>query len=139
MVTLTPHFSLVIFSSSSLPNRSPARRHAVRRTSPKPPSPSVLEVEKAIGAGLFEDQDSRSQRGASSFFDSLSSEGSAEKKLREAGEWIIDRTEGASGSGQEVLMVVGLRILPFWILSLLVASGVIKLPFSVPFLDNLLM
>ncbi|KAG9449547.1 hypothetical protein H6P81_009512 [Aristolochia fimbriata] len=146
MVTLTAHISPSIFSSSTLPNRGSARHPAVRRTPPKPKQPSVLEVEKAIGAGLFKDQGSGSDQGGnSSLFDLLSSspinepEGSAEKKLREVGEWILDRTEGSSWSGQQVLMAVCLRILPVWILALLVASGLIKLPFSIPFLDNLLM
>ncbi|KDO64586.1 hypothetical protein CISIN_1g0304702mg, partial [Citrus sinensis] len=38
-----------------------------------------------------------------------------------------------------ILMVVFKWILPMWTLSLLVASGVIKLPFSMPFLDDLIM
>ncbi|KAM7484671.1 hypothetical protein LguiA_000680 [Lonicera macranthoides] len=67
-------------------------------------------------------------------------EGSAEKKLREAGEWILDRTEGASrSSGDKILKVMFIWILPLWILSFFVASGFIELPFSTPLLDDLIM
>ncbi|OVA01695.1 hypothetical protein BVC80_9071g11 [Macleaya cordata] len=67
-------------------------------------------------------------------------EGPVEKKLRETGEWIIDTTEGATRSaGQEILMVLCLRVLPLWVLFLLVASGFVKLPFDLPFLDDLIM
>lgn len=119
-----------------------------------------------------------------------------EKKLREVGEWLVDRTEsrgllgllslslslppdllrhyrietssklglqttrkksslfmisfelGAQVSvilnaydglaGQRILMAVSLYVLPVWVLLLLLASGAVSLPFSVPFLDDLL-
>ncbi|KAK3020034.1 hypothetical protein RJ639_003284 [Escallonia herrerae] len=67
-------------------------------------------------------------------------EGSAEKKLRETGEWLLDRTESSSrSSGKKILKAVFILILPVWILSFLIASGVIKLPFNTPFLDDLIM
>ncbi|KAK9276016.1 hypothetical protein L1049_005547 [Liquidambar formosana] len=67
------------------------------------------------------------------------SEGPVEKRLRETGEWILDRSEGASRSaGKQILMGMFLWIIPLGI-SLLVASGFIKLPFSTPFLDDLIM
>ncbi|KAL7163563.1 hypothetical protein ACSBR2_039634 [Camellia fascicularis] len=68
------------------------------------------------------------------------SEGPVERKLRETGEWIIDRTERSSNSiGKNILMAVFQFVLPIWILSFLVASGIVKLPFSTPFLDDLIM
>eukprot|EP00262_Sarcandra_glabra_P016478 TRINITY_DN538_c0_g1_i1.p2 TRINITY_DN538_c0_g1~~TRINITY_DN538_c0_g1_i1.p2 ORF type:complete len:167 (+),score=13.08 TRINITY_DN538_c0_g1_i1:102-602(+) len=133
------------------PNPKPAPRRVVNgarsTTTPTPQKqPSVAEIERAIGAGIFRDADRRpSENEIPSFFDLLSStpigqpEGSAEKKLRETAERFLDRTEGGSRSGQEILMVVCLRILPVWLFFLLVASGIIKLPFTTPFLDDFLM
>ncbi|KAF5208093.1 chlororespiratory reduction [Thalictrum thalictroides] len=67
-------------------------------------------------------------------------EGPIEKKLRETGEWIIGATEGPSRSaGQEILMTVCLKILPVWLLFLLIASGLFKLPFNNPALEDLIM
>lgn len=42
-------------------------------------------------------------------------------------------------AAKQILMVTFLWVLPTWTLLLLVASGVLKLPFSIPFLDNLIM
>ncbi|KAD2393571.1 hypothetical protein E3N88_40548 [Mikania micrantha] len=198
---------------SSLSDRSnPDSKHQVRRintaTPPQLPSvpigkqqkekkPSVAEIERAIGAGIYKDRDinrrvslsnhaiTKQHQLASSvtklmvtlrpsvmlhvvvtntsnfagkvllmleseqektLFDQILSnsigrtEGDVEKKLRETGEWIIDQTEGPTRStGKNILKVVFLWILPVWILSFLVASGVIKLPFISPFLDDLIM
>lgn len=41
-------------------------------------------------------------------------------------------------AGQRILMAVSLYVLPVWVLLLLLASGAVSLPFSVPFLDDLL-
>ncbi|XP_043700788.1 probable NAD(P)H dehydrogenase subunit CRR3, chloroplastic [Telopea speciosissima] len=114
---------------------------------PKQKQPSIAEVEKAIGAGIFRDGDSTRDSGENStIFDMFLStttsrpEGSVEKKLRETGEWLIDTSKGTSGSaGQDILFVVSLWILPVWMFLLLVASGVINLPSSIPFLDDLIM
>lgn len=113
------------------------------------PKPSVAEIERAIGAGVFRDRDTDSgSEQSKTLFDSIlsnsigKSEGSVEKKLRETGEWILDRTEGSSSSGsagKQILKGVFLLILPMWMLSFLVASGLIKLPFDTPFLDDLIM
>ncbi|XP_058087170.1 probable NAD(P)H dehydrogenase subunit CRR3, chloroplastic [Magnolia sinica] len=126
-------------------NRTPGMRRINGGPSPAKPKqqPSILEVERAIGAGIFRDQDDPRSDGGSTFFDLLSTtigqpEGSAERKLREAGEWIVERTENGSRSGQEILMVVCLKILPLWVFFLLVASGVVQLPFNIPFLDDFL-
>ncbi|THG14780.1 hypothetical protein TEA_027325 [Camellia sinensis var. sinensis] len=95
----------------------------------KQKQPSVAEIEK--GKTLFD----------SIFSNSVGeSEGPVERKLRETGEWIIDRTERSSNSiGKNILMAVFQFVLPIWILSFLVASGIVKLPFSTPFLDDLIM
>ncbi|CAA7397644.1 unnamed protein product [Spirodela intermedia] len=61
-----------------------------------------------------------------------------EKKLREVGEWLVDRTEARGLLGQRILMTVSLYVLPVWVLLVLLASGVVSLPFNVPFLDDLL-
>ena len=42
-------------------------------------------------------------------------------------------------AGKNVLMFVFQWVIPIWTLSILVASGLIKLPFNNPFLDDLLM
>ncbi|XP_010265436.1 PREDICTED: probable NAD(P)H dehydrogenase subunit CRR3, chloroplastic [Nelumbo nucifera] len=127
-------------------NRRRTRNAPVTPPPKQQQQPSVAEVERAIGAGIFRDRDPRGSGERSTLFDMLVSsplgqpEGSIERKLRETGEWVIDTTEGASRSaGQRILLVVCLGVLPVWVLLLLVASGVIKLPFSAPFLDDLLM
>ncbi|KAK9091565.1 hypothetical protein Sjap_024742 [Stephania japonica] len=108
--------------------------------------PTLAEIERAIGASSFGETDSRRFGEKSSLFDFLSSspigqpEGEVERKLRETGEWIIQTTEGDSpSSGHNILMLVCLGILPVWLLFLAVASGLLKLPFTSPALDNLLM
>ncbi|KAF5939263.1 hypothetical protein HYC85_023522 [Camellia sinensis] len=40
---------------------------------------------------------------------------------------------------KNILLAVFQFVLPIWILSFLVASGIVKLPFSTPFLDDLIM
>nr|XP_016447633.1 PREDICTED: probable NAD(P)H dehydrogenase subunit CRR3, chloroplastic isoform X2 [Nicotiana tabacum] len=89
---------------------------------------SVAEIERAIGAGIFRDRDtSREAKESKTLFDSIlsNSEGDVEKKLRE--------------TGKKILVVVFKWILPLWILAFLVASGMVNLPFSTPFLDDLLL
>ncbi|KAK1279545.1 hypothetical protein QJS04_geneDACA003082 [Acorus gramineus] len=141
-------------------SQAPQKRPNLRRRSSEPPptqnqqqqQPSVAEIQRAItsggskttGAGKF-GASSGGEGRSSAFMDLLAStpigmpESSIERKLRETGEWIIDQTEGKSRLGQEILMAVCLKILPVWLLMLLVASGIVKLPFHIPFLDDLLM
>ncbi|KAI3696280.1 hypothetical protein L1987_79292 [Smallanthus sonchifolius] len=142
-------------SDKSNPDTKPQARRINITTPPQPPSgkqqiekkPSVAEIERAIGAGIFKDRDiNRESEQEKTLFDQILSnsigktEGDVEKKLRETGEWIIDQTEGPSRStGKNILKVVFLWILPVWILSFLVASGFIKLPFISPFIDDLIM
>ncbi|KAI3491864.1 hypothetical protein L1887_43727 [Cichorium endivia] len=145
-------------SDRSNPETKPLVRRINIATPVQPPSvpagkqqkekkPSVAEIERAIGAGIFRDRDvNRESEQEKTLFDSILSnsigrtEGDVEKKLRETGEWIIDKTEGPSRStGKNILKVVFLWILPLWIVSFLVASGVVKLPFTPQFLEDLLM
>ncbi|GMN38514.1 hypothetical protein TIFTF001_007741 [Ficus carica] len=138
-------------------NKKPSHHHL------KPRQPSVIEIERAIGAGRFRDADHRHASLTSSYifishiymnleeekdvkFDmSMMSfpgkfEGSLQRQLRESGEWVTDRTEKRFRlSGKMILKITVLWILPIWTLSLLLASGVIKLPFSNQFLDQLIM
>ncbi|KAK1380624.1 Chlororespiratory reduction 3 [Heracleum sosnowskyi] len=142
-------------SSSSSENTSPPPPGSKRKppeakipASSSPPlqkKPSVAEIERAIGAGVFRDRnlDGDSEEGKTLFDTILSnsigkSEGSVEKKLRETGEWILDKTEGSSSrsAGKNILKTVFLLILPLWIISFLVAAGFVKLPFNTPFLDD---
>ncbi|CAH2045876.1 unnamed protein product, partial [Thlaspi arvense] len=106
--------------------------------------PSIAQIERAFGAGSY--RDSEGEMDMNTVFDELllghanKFEGKLEKKLREIGEIFVDRTESKlRSSGKPVLMFTIQWILPIWILSLLVACGVIKLPFSLPLLDDLIM
>ncbi|XP_059649529.1 probable NAD(P)H dehydrogenase subunit CRR3, chloroplastic [Cornus florida] len=145
---------------ASLPNnprpqtkRTPPVRRIKTSTTPPPTiqqqkQPSVAEIERAIGTGVFRDRDTddRDSKQSETLFDAILSntigktEGPAEKKLRETGEWIIDKSESVTHSaGKRILVVVFQWILPMWLLAFLVASGIVKLPFSTPFLDDLIM
>ncbi|XP_012467261.1 probable NAD(P)H dehydrogenase subunit CRR3, chloroplastic [Gossypium raimondii] len=123
------------------------RRQRLRQQKPHPP-PSIVQIERAIGAGSFRDADSSDleEQRRKTIFDGLlpvtggKFEGDIEKKLRETGEWIGTTTEATfRSSGKTILLVVLQWILPIWTFSLLVASGVIKLPFSTPLIDDLIM
>ncbi|CAL5428328.1 unnamed protein product [Camellia sinensis] len=145
------------------PSTTAAKHLQLKQKQQKQKQPSVAEIEKVIGAGVFRDRDTsnRNSEQGKTLFDSIfsnsvgESEGPVERKLRETGEWIIDRTERSSNSielilewgsrvivcfwGKNILMAVFQFVLPIWILSFLVASGIVKLPFSTPFLDDLIM
>ncbi|KAL2545953.1 chlororespiratory reduction 3 [Forsythia ovata] len=140
--SLPPH-------SNSLPitnNKTPPQFHQQEKLKRKQRQPSVAEIERAIGAGIFRDNDAnRESNRNKNLFDSIltnsvgKDEGSVEKKLRETGEWIIDQTERTSrSSGKQILMTVFLWVLPMWIFAFLVASGILQLPFSSPFLDDII-
>lgn len=106
--------------------------------------PSIAQIERAFGAGSY--RDSEGEMDMNTVFDELllghanKFEGKLEKKLREVGEMFVDRTESKlRSSGKPVLMFTMQWILPIWIVSLLLACGIIKLPFSLPLLDDLIM
>ncbi|PON87378.1 hypothetical protein TorRG33x02_168700 [Trema orientale] len=115
-------------------SKKPHRRHA-----PNPRQLSVIEIERAIGAGrdLEEEEDAKFDISMLNFPGKF--EMPLQKRIRESSEWITDRTERAIRlSGKRILMVTIMWILPIWTFSLLVASGAIKLPFSNQFLDHLI-
>ncbi|GLT97925.1 hypothetical protein SLE2022_154670 [Rubroshorea leprosula] len=112
----------------------------------KPQQPSIVQIERAIGAGSFRDADSSDLDRRKTIFDGLlpittgKFEGAVEKQLRETGEWISSNTEAKfRSSGKIILKFVLKWMLPIWTFSLLVASGVIKLPWTSQFLDDLIM
>ena len=79
---------------------------------------SVAEIERAIGAGIFRDRDtSREAKESKTLFDSILSnsvgenEGDMEKKLRETGEWLIDKTEDTSASAGSKFLLYLLLLL----------------------------
>ncbi|XP_021293254.1 probable NAD(P)H dehydrogenase subunit CRR3, chloroplastic [Herrania umbratica] len=123
------------------------RKRRQRLHQQKPQPPSIIQIERAIGAGSFRDADSSDlEHRRRTVFDGLlpitggKFEGEIERKLRETGEWIGSRTEATfRSSGKRILLVVLQWFLPIWTFSLLVASGVIKLPFSTPLIDDLIM
>lgn len=125
------------------------------RTAPSPPGneqkktqkqqPSIIEIERVIGAGRFSDADPKELEQRKSVLDGLlptdgwQVESSVERNLRETGEWIVDQTERRPASaGKSILIAVFKWVLPVWVLMFLVASGAIKLPFGIPFLDDLI-
>nr|XP_043627761.1 probable NAD(P)H dehydrogenase subunit CRR3, chloroplastic [Erigeron canadensis] len=146
-------FSLSDKTNPDDSNAKPPQRQKKTSRIPRQPQqvvarkPSVAEIERAIGAGIYKDRDiNRESEQEKTLFDTILSnsigrtEGDVEKKLRETGEWILNKTEGPSRStGKNILKVVFLWILPLWILSFLVAFGVIRLPFVSPFLDEFIM
>ncbi|XP_059447403.1 probable NAD(P)H dehydrogenase subunit CRR3, chloroplastic [Corylus avellana] len=125
---------------TSLPKKQQQQQNKRQR-------PSIAEIERAIGAGRYRDIDAselKEEEVANFDFMSMSFtgkfEGPVEKKLRETGEWLVTSTESRfRASGKKIFMFVFQWMLPIWTLSLLMASGVIKLPFSTPILDDLLM
>ncbi|CAL9128910.1 hypothetical protein MUK42_26130 [Musa troglodytarum] len=141
--------SLPVASAKSSPRRptivaskTTRPRRKVNGSPPRKQQPSVAEVQKAIGVvdDPYSSPDGASSSSSSSspFLGFLQDESPAERKLREAAEWVVDRTEAQAQSGQRILLLVCLNILPVWLLLLLVASGVIKLPFDLPFWNDLI-
>ncbi|OMO99758.1 Armadillo [Corchorus olitorius] len=109
------------------------------------PAPSVTKT-PGISSNSFHSSDLEEQK-RRTVFDGLlpltagsKHESEIEKKLRETGEFIGSKTEAAfRSSGKTILLVVLQWFLPIWTLSLLVASGAIKLPFNIPQIDDLIM
>uniref|UniRef100_A0A0F7GZH3 Chlororespiratory reduction 3 n=1 Tax=Pelargonium transvaalense TaxID=158603 RepID=A0A0F7GZH3_9ROSI len=117
-----------------------------QRPRPKPkPKPTLIQMERAIGAGSYRDTDTASSDAEvkKTEYDGLlpittgQFETPVEESLRRTGEWLVQRT--SRGPGKGMLLFVLKWILPIWTLSLLVGTGIIKLPFSTPFLDDLFM
>ncbi|KAF0914303.1 hypothetical protein E2562_027858 [Oryza meyeriana var. granulata] len=149
---LAPRLAVVASSAASA-SGEPVRR--IRRRAPGPPTPpltsapapaqpSVAEVRRAIGLGDDDPSASRGER-QSAFMELIAStpigqpEGDAERRLREAAEWVVDTTEERACQAQKSLLLLCMKIFPLWLLLLSIALGIIKLPFDIPGLDNLLM
>ncbi|XP_019169815.1 PREDICTED: probable NAD(P)H dehydrogenase subunit CRR3, chloroplastic [Ipomoea nil] len=140
-------------------NSSSSTSHSIPKTSPSLPKfntptssqklkhpknkhknstrPSIAEIERAIGAGVFRDPAiyKRVESGSD-----VGGEWPVEKKLREVGEWLLAATETSPDtSSRKILKTVFLWILPMWVLAFLVAARIIHLPFTSPFLDDLLL
>lgn len=103
-----------------------------------------MNIERVIGAGSYRDYekpiDQEKNEKKKKKMSGLMEEGPVEKKLRETGEWVTTKTEGEFRSnGKRILMFSFKWAIPLYIFMVFVASGVIKLPFSSQFLDDLLM
>ncbi|KAL1531950.1 putative NAD(P)H dehydrogenase subunit CRR3, chloroplastic [Salvia divinorum] len=143
-------------SSSSSPPSQPQQQQPPRGVKMRPSKlankkkqkqqPSIMEIERAIGAGIFRERDVNSGGGErANLVDNIlknsvgKNEGSVEKRLRETGEWLLDQTETTTRSaGKQILMTIFVWIIPLWITGFLVAAGIISLPFHTPFLDDLI-
>ncbi|KAI9082179.1 hypothetical protein K1719_035919 [Acacia pycnantha] len=115
----------------------------LKKRNRSPPRPTVVQIERIVGAGSFRDGQPADPDVRKSVFDLFLGkkfEGPVEKKLRETGEWLVNNTEqDFRSSGKRILFFVLQWILPIWAMSLLIASGAVKLPFNSPFLDDLIM
>ncbi|XP_027361975.1 probable NAD(P)H dehydrogenase subunit CRR3, chloroplastic [Abrus precatorius] len=140
-------------NTDSEQNNVPKPPLAATKSSPRanrlrngPPKPSVMQMERVVGAGSFRDSDPPPLRGSDmrktvmDLFLGQAMEGPVEKKMRETGEWLATNTEPKFRSSRKgILMFMFQWMLPIWAILLLVAYGAIKLPFSNSSLDDLLM
>ncbi|KMZ70119.1 hypothetical protein ZOSMA_1G00900 [Zostera marina] len=120
----------------------PSTRTMKEKKKKKKQGPSVFEIQKAIG--VFDDNQRKQKNSTgNTLVDMLAStpigqkENSIERKIREFSEWVVKQTEPVVLANQKKILILCLKILPVWIFFLLIASGVLKLPFQTPFLDNL--
>ncbi|KAL3830774.1 hypothetical protein ACJIZ3_019576 [Penstemon smallii] len=97
--------------------------------------PSVSEIERAIGAGIYRDTNSEEEE-KNSLFDNVlkytigKSEGDLEKNLRETGEWLVYQSEKTSNSvGKQIIVAMFVWIMPAWLFAFVLASGIVKIPF----------
>ncbi|KAM5566831.1 putative NAD(P)H dehydrogenase subunit CRR3, chloroplastic [Rosa sericea] len=137
-------------NTTKLPLRSrttpplPRKKQQPNSQRRRPKQPTVIEIERVIGAGRFRDADNsdveekKDAKFDMSMMNFSKFEGPVEKQLRETGEWVTNQTErGFRSNGKNILKFAFLWILPIWAFSLLVAVGAIKL--NIPFLDDLIM
>ncbi|CAD6219790.1 unnamed protein product [Miscanthus lutarioriparius] len=147
----------VITAASASSAGEPARRIIRRRAppgqqgsataAPAPTAqPSVAEVRRAIGVSDDDASAAASMEAKNSAFMDLIAttpigkpESEPERRLREAAEWVVDNTETRACEGQKSFLVLCMMTFPAWFLLMFIALGVIKLPFDIPVLDNLLM
>ncbi|KAL6643311.1 hypothetical protein ACP70R_018976 [Stipagrostis hirtigluma subsp. patula] len=144
---------LAVLAAASSAAGGPVRR--IRRrappgrdgSAPAPPAqPSVEEVRRAIGVADDASSSAASREAQNSAFMDLVAatpigqpESEPERRLREAAEWVVDTSEVRVCEGQKSFLVLCMMTFPAWFLLMLVALGVIKLPFDIPGLDKLLM
>uniref|UniRef100_A0A0F7CZ70 Chlororespiratory reduction 3 n=1 Tax=California macrophylla TaxID=337344 RepID=A0A0F7CZ70_9ROSI len=139
--TRTPKPSLPRTKKPALPGK---QKRSLKKGSET--RPSLIQIERAIGAGRYRDIDRREEEAKKTEFDGLlpittgQFETTVEETLRKTGRWLADKTARSSGSaGKGVLLFLFRYILPVWTLLILLGIGVIKLPFNTPFLDDLFM
>uniref|UniRef100_A0A0F7H161 Chlororespiratory reduction 3 n=1 Tax=Pelargonium dichondrifolium TaxID=73194 RepID=A0A0F7H161_9ROSI len=113
-----------------------------KQQQPQRTRPTLLQMERAVGAGSYRDGDtSDAEVKKKTEYDGLlpittgQFETPVEESLRKAGEWLVRKTSRPPGKG--MLLFVLKWVLPIWTLSVLVGTGIVKLPFSTPFLDDL--
>ncbi|XP_066397241.1 probable NAD(P)H dehydrogenase subunit CRR3, chloroplastic isoform X2 [Miscanthus floridulus] len=143
----------VITAASASSAGEPARRIIRRRAPPgqqgsataPPAQPSVAEVRRAIGVSDDDASAAASMEAKNSAFMDLIAttpigkpESEPERRLREAAEWVVDNTETRACEGQKSFLVLCMMTFPAWFLLMFIALGVMKLPFDIPVLDNLL-
>ncbi|CAN0899257.1 Probable NAD(P)H dehydrogenase subunit CRR3, chloroplastic [Linum grandiflorum] len=103
-------------------------------------------MERAIGAGSYRDAEPPASvenalgSGIAGLCNGNQFEGSLQKKARETGEWLAHKTETEFRiSEKQGLEFLFKWALPISLLAMMVAVGVVKLPFLSPFLDDFIL
>ncbi|ESW25275.1 hypothetical protein PHAVU_003G022100 [Phaseolus vulgaris] len=125
----------------------PIKRFPRRTKLPnEPPKPSVMQMQRIVGAGSFRDTEplplpgSDMRKTVMDLFLGQAMEGRVQKKMRETGEWVAANAEAKITSSRKgIFLFIVQWMLPIWIALFLIASGAIKLPFTNAFLDDLLL
>ncbi|KAL2347723.1 hypothetical protein Fmac_001723 [Flemingia macrophylla] len=129
-------------NSDSEQRKNGGGRRRIRKGAPKL---SVMQMERMVGAGSFRDAEPPPlnvdmRKTVMDLFLGQAIEGDLQKKIRHTGEWLATNVEPKIRSNRKgILMFIIQWMLPVWAIFLLVAYGAIKLPFSNPFLDDLIM
>nr|KYP46932.1 hypothetical protein KK1_031414 [Cajanus cajan] len=134
--------------SENSDSNSEQRKGGVRRrvrVGKGAPKLSVMQVERMVGAGSFRDAEPPPlnvdmRKTVMDLFLGQAIEGDLQKKMRQTGEWLATNVEPQIHSKRKGILMFMLQwMLPVWAILLLVAFGVIKLPFNNPFLDDLIL
>ncbi|XP_031275006.1 probable NAD(P)H dehydrogenase subunit CRR3, chloroplastic isoform X1 [Pistacia vera] len=140
------HYTTLASLTNNSSSTSPQTNHPTNPPSRKPKIPrknnsqqqkqlQLMEIERAIGAGTFRDNEPRDlEKQKKIVFNGILPdlsgvfEGPVEKQLRETGEWFSSHTEKRLRSSRKgILMLLIKWILPIWTLSLLLALAATKL------------